>query len=256
MRGPCRPVDRLAVIAERGEPGGGVPLVEAELGVDEVQFGEAHHHRAVFGSWMAATTFKEILGDITRYGGARCRRRGGRHCCARGGCCGGGRCGCRCGGRRTALGCHHARDLGTRQRAAKVRQRPAALHQIGRVLVHITHQEHALRERGHELVERAAVHAACARERALETFDDACLVALGLQAADEPGAAVGEAFVVEVDGVLRREYAAQSECACLLEQRQHRYLRGRVRGRREVAEDLIHVEDRAQAGGARLVAHP
>ena len=39
-------------------------------------------------------------------------------------------------------------------------------------------------------------------------------------------------------------------------QRQQRQLRRRIRHRREVAEDFVHVEQRAQAGGAGLRAHP
>ena len=65
-----------------------------------------------------------------------------------------------------------------------------------------------------------------------------------------------ESLVVEVDGVLRRQHDADAERARLLEQRQQRRLRRRIRDRREVAEDLVHVEDRAQAGRARLAAHP
>ena len=59
--------------------------------------------------------------------------------------------------------------------------------------------------------------------------------------------AFDEALVVEVDRILRRQHDAEAVRARLLEQRQHRRLRRRVRGRREVAEDLVHVEQRAQA---------
>ena len=62
---------------------------------------------------------------------------------------------------------------------------------------------------------------------------------------------VGEALVVEIDRVLGREDHAHAERPRLLQQRQQRQLRRRVRDRREVAEDLVHVDDRAQAGGAR-----
>ena len=82
------------------------------------------------------------------------------------------------------------------------------------------------------------------------------LVALRLQAADEPGAGVRQALVVEVDRVLGREHDAEAEGARLLHERQHRQLRGRHRRRREVAEDLVHVEERAQRRGAGLAAHP
>ena len=65
-----------------------------------------------------------------------------------------------------------------------------------------------------------------------------------------------EALVVEIDRVLRRQHHADAERARLLEQRQQRRLRRRVRDRRKVAEDLVHVEDRAQARRAGLPAHP
>jgi hypothetical protein len=94
------------------------------------------------------------------------------------------------------------------------------------------------------------------RGRALEAVDEAHFVALGLQAADEPGAAVGEAFVVEVDGVLRGQDDADAEGAGLLEEREQRELRGGIRGGREVAEDLVHIDEGAEAGGAGLGAHP
>ena len=103
--------------------------------------------------------------------------------------------------------------------------------------------------------ELAAVEPA-AGLRGQQPVDDALAVALRLQAADEPGAGVRQALVVEVDRVLRREHHAEAEGARLLHERQHRQLRGRHRRRREVAEDLVHVEDRAQRRRAGLAAHP
>ena len=90
------------------------------------------------------------------------------------------------------------------------------------------------------------------RCRPFEAVEHARLVALGLQPAEEPGAGVGEPLVVEVDRVLRRQHDAEAERAPLLEQRQQRRLRRRIRDRREVAEDLVHVDDRAQARRAGL----
>ena len=48
----------------------------------------------------------------------------------------------------------------------------------------------------------------------------------------------------------------EPERAALLEERQQRRLRRRVRDRREVPEDLVHVDHRPQARRARLAAHP
>ena len=73
---------------------------------------------------------------------------------------------------------------------------------------------------------------------------------------DEPCARVRHRLVVEVDGVLRREHEPEPERAALLEDRQDRLLRGRRGGRRHVAEDLVHVRERAQVGRPRLAAHP
>ena len=77
-------------------------------------------------------------------------------------------------------------------------------------------------------------------------------VLLGLQLAHQPHAHVGEALVVEVDGVLRREHDADALRARLLQQREQRPLGRRVgRMRREVAEDLVHVDERAQLATCR-----
>jgi hypothetical protein len=121
--------------------------------------------------------------------------------------------------------------------------------------VHVAHQERALREVRHQCLVTGAVESArgLAAEQAL---DDTRLVALGLQAADEPRARVAEALVVEVHRVLRGEYHAEPERARLLHQREHRQL-GRWHGRRrEEPEHFVHVEKRAQARRARLAAHP
>ena len=55
----------------------------------------------------------------------------------------------------------------------------------------------------------AAIVVAGAGQRAFEPFEHAHLVALGLQAADEPGARVRKPLVVEIHGILRGEHAAE-----------------------------------------------
>ncbi len=121
--------------------------------------------------------------------------------------------------------------------------------------MHVVEQEDATAERGDELLELGAIEPSLARG-ALEPVEHALLVLVGLQAPDQPGARVRQALVVEVDRVLGGQQYAQAECPRLLQQRQQRLLRGRLRGRREEAEDLVHVEQRPQAGRARLPAHP
>ena len=87
-------------------------------------------------------------------------------------------------------------------------------------------------------------------------FEHARLVVLRLEPPDEPGARVGHRLVVEVDGVLRREHEPEPEGAALLEDREDRLLRGRLPVGRHVAEDLVHVRERAQVGRSLLSSHP
>src|SRR4029079_14125141 len=63
-------------------------------------------------------------------------------------------------------------------------------------------------------------------------------------------------LVVEVDRVLRREDKPEPERAPLLEDREYRLLRRRRGARGDVAEDLVHVRERAQIGRSLLTAHP
>jgi hypothetical protein len=108
------------------------------------------------------------------------------------------------------------------------------------------HQERALLQAGDHPVELGAGDRVRAGHGTVQRVEHARLVALGLQPADEPGAGVAEPLVVEVDRVLGGQHHAETVRARLLEQREHRLLGGRVRGRREEAEHLVHVEQRAQ----------
>ena len=78
----------------------------------------------------------------------------------------------------------------------------------------------------------------------------------GLHAADEPGAGVGERFVVEIDRVLGGEDEAEAVGACLFEEGEQRFFAGRVGAGRQVAVEFDHVEDGAQGATAALAAHP
>ena len=108
-------------------------------------------------------------------------------------------------------------------------------------------------EAADRLVERGDVDATGGRAQPLE---HAFLVALGLQATDEPAAGVRHCLVVEVDGVLRRDDHADPEGACLLHQGQDRLLGRRGRGGRREAEDLVEVDERAQVARPGLTVHP
>jgi hypothetical protein len=125
--------------------------------------------------------------------------------------------------------------------------------QRGRAFVHVVQQEHARLQPADQRRQRGRVRSA---GRGGQPFEHAFLVALGLQLADEPGARVGQALVIEVDRVLRGQHHAQARGARLLEQRQQRRLRGRIGRRRHEPEQLVHVEHGTQARGARLPPRP
>ncbi len=91
---------------------------------------------------------------------------------------------------------------------------------------------------------------------AFQPVQQARLVPLRLQPAHEPGPAVRQPLVVQVHRVLRRQHHADAERPRLFEQRQQRLFGRRVGDGREVAKDFVHVDQRAQAGRARLRADP
>ena len=66
------------------------------------------------------------------------------------------------------------------------------------------------------------------RRHALQPLDQAGLVALRLQFADEPGAGVGQGLVVQIHRVLRRQQHADAERPRLLQERHQRHLGRRV----------------------------
>ena len=82
------------------------------------------------------------------------------------------------------------------------------------------------------------------------------LVLLGLEAADHPGAGVGDGLVVEVDGVLGGQHQPDAERPGLLEQGQDRLLGRRRAVRRREPGHLVEVHERPQLGGAGLATHP
>ena len=152
---------------------------------------------------------------------------------------------------------HDLLYLHPRQRPAQIRHRPAALEDLGVILVDVVQEKLALAESADESAHRIAVErSADGGRRAFEAVEDARLVAIRLQASDHPRPGVRQRLVVEVHRVLRRQHHADTERARLLQQREHRRFRRRVRYGRQVAGDLVHVDDRAQARRACLLAHP
>ena len=155
-----------------------------------------------------------------------------------------------------ALG-HQRADLRTGERSREVGERPPRLKHLRPGAVDVVHQEHAAIERGESRLHLLPIERRPRFGRgAFQSLDHAGLVALRLQSAEKPGAGVRKSLVIEIDRVLRRQHAAQAIRAGLLEQREHRLLRRRVGRRREEAEDFVHVQDRPQAAGAWLRAHP
>src|SRR5262245_60137868 len=119
----------------------------------------------------------------------------------------------------------------------------------------VVQQEDAVAEAGEQLIHATAIELFAAGG-AFESLQNARLVALGLQATNKPRAGVVQPLVVEVDRILRRQNDAEPESPRLLQESEQWLLRRRIGDRREVAEDLIHIKDGAQAGRTRLRSHP
>ena len=155
--------------------------------------------------------------------------------------------------RRSLLLAHQRGDLLAGQRAAQVAHRPAGGEHLRLVLAGALEDELALGQAGDRVADGADVDAAGRRAHPVE---QALLVPVGLQPADHPRAGVGQRLVVDVDRVLRAEHDADAERSGLLHQRHDRLLRRRRGGGRQVAGDLVHVQQGAQVGRAALTAHP
>ena len=148
-------------------------------------------------------------------------------------------------------------DLVAEERATEIGHRPTGLKERLLVAVHAVHQEPALFEPREHPVEPAAVErTARGLCGSFESVEDAGLVAGGLQPAEEPEARVGEALVVEIDGVLRGQHHAEAVGAGLFHEREDRRLARRVGGGRQVAEYLVHQEQGPQRRRAPLRSHP
>ena len=124
---------------------------------------------------------------------------------------------------------------------------------VGLLALARVQHELSLRQTRDRVVDR--LHVGRARG-VVQTIDQPCFVAFGLQPSDHPRARVGDRLVVDVDGVLRGEHHPDAERARLLEDREDRLLGGRSRSRRNEAEHLVHVHDDPEVGRARLLAHP
>ncbi len=259
--GRAGPVDRDRTVGECCEPRVVDGLVDLVLGVQQAYVRAADEHRQIRERrTRRRRAAQRHVGGLDAGGRRRGRGRstlGDRSGGSRG--TGNRRGGHRGRGRRRRPGRlegrHQRGDLRPRERPAQVRHRPARLEHHRRVLVHVVEQEHAAAECREQLLERRAIEPALTRG-ALEPVQHPLLVLVGLEAADQPRPGVREALVVEVDGVLGGEQHAHAERARLLQQSEERFLRRRLPDRREVSEDLVHVDERTQAGRARLPPHP
>ena len=136
----------------------------------------------------------------------------------------------------------------------QVIHRPARLEDLRLLFMHVVQQEDALAQaRDHAVVGRPVQPG---RGGAFQAVQQTLLILVGLQLANEPATCVGEGLVIHIHGVLGHQHLAHAKGARLLEHAQHQGLGRRVGDRRQVAKDLVEVEDGAQHRGARLRAHP
>src|SRR4029079_5251883 len=90
------------------------------------------------------------------------------------------------------------------------------------------------------------------RGSTFEPFHNSLLITFGLQSTYKPSAGVREPLVIKIYRILCGEHYAKTKGAALLEQSQQRELRRGVRDRREITENLVHVQNRPQARRSRL----
>ena len=250
------PDDPLAVGVERIDECDSAGAVDLAFGVVEVHHGTAQDGGDVAERIGADIADNKVLGGAFRelgFDGVAVRSRSGGGSGWEEAIVLGDGCGFLCG----ADGVHQALHLIFRQWAAEVAHDPADVEDAGAVLVDVVHEENSVAEAGHGGLHFTALKLAAARaDRAFEAVEQSSFVALGLQAADPPGADVRQRFVVEIHRVLRGEQHAEAEGASLLQEDHHRLLRRRHGGGRQVAVDLVHVEEGAEGGGALLSTHP
>src|SRR5215210_9382782 len=72
------------------------------------------------------------------------------------------------------------------------------------------------------------------RSNTFEPVQHSRLVAICLQATDEPRTRVCQSFVIEIDWVLCSQNYTEAKCTALFQQSQQRQFRGRICDRREV----------------------
>ena len=145
------------------------------------------------------------------------------------------------------------RDLVERQRSGQVIHCPADLEDARCFGMHVLVEEYPLGEGGDDPVIFAACHAAGG---AFQSVQQALLVLVGLQAADHPGAGIGHGFVIHIHRVLGGEYQSHPKGARLLHHADHDRFGSRDGHRRQVAQDFIKINQRAQVAGPALGAHP
>ena len=214
--------------------------------------GHCGHHR---GLVLSGCRF----GHLLRHCGRRWGRRGGSGTEGRRGP-GHGSLGL--GGDRRCLGCggllrggghlgrcgrHDLRDLIAGHRPAQIAARPLGAELLDVVLAGFADEELPLAQRRNRLRDV---------DSGWHPFQQPCLVVLRGQPPDHPRARVAHRLVVDVHRVLGAQHDAEAERPRLLHQQHDRLLRRRVGGGRQVAGDLVHVEQRTQVGGPALSAHP
>ncbi len=116
-----------------------------------------------------------------------------------------------------ALVLHQQADLLAGQRAAQVRHRPARVHQNRRFrLVNIVQDKLARAEITDQAVDGRHIQRRGSIAGAVQPFEDALFVVLGLHLADKPRPGVGQTLIVDILRVLCGDHHPQPKGARLL----------------------------------------
>ena len=123
--------------------------------------------------------------------------------------------------------------------------------------MHIVHQENSVPQRRQQLLQHPPVkrHPTAAR-CPLQAIQHPLHVPLRLQPPQKPSPNVRQRLVIQIHRILRPQQQPQPKRPRLLQQNHHRLLRWRIRCRRQIAKNLIHVKQRPQTRRPALLPHP
>src|SRR5687767_12817553 len=145
------------------------------------------------------------------------------------------------------------RDLSACNWPGKKIHCPARQEKLRLFCVDVMQNENTFTQRRYQFIELIARKPAC---RAFESIQQSVFILLRLKFANEPGASIGESFVIHIYRVLCGEQETQAKGTRLLQHTQQRLLGRRIALRWHIAEYLIHVEQSTQGCSTALSAHP